>query len=62
MTEADLAAVAARAGFSFAVPQRSGIDTSAEDDSDSGSDIEDLDAMLAAEEAAAIDGHAGVGA
>ena len=93
VTEEDLTAVAARAGFSFAVPLRSlplppspaatggnepgatgahmaggdgddgdddgddwavGMTGSADDDnSDSGSDIEDLDAVLAAEEAAA---------
>ena len=97
VTEEDLAAVAARAGFSFAVPLRSqplpppaaasdigpgatdvhmaggddagdgddvgddwgvGVaDGADDDDSDSGSDIEDLDAMLAAEEAAAAGGH-----
>ena len=100
MTEEDLTAVAARAGFSFAVPLRSlplppspaatggnepgnepgatgahmaggdgddgdddgddwavGVTGSADDDnSDSGSDIEDLDAVLAAEEAASVGG------
>ena len=73
VTEAELAAVAARAGFSFAAPLRSqprqagaggssadmhiagGDDEpdGAGDGDESGSDIEDLDAVLAAEEAAA---------
>ena len=96
VTEEDLAAVAARAGFSFAAPMRSqplvpgpaaasgngsgaadarmaggddagddsegddwavGVTDGANDDSDSGSDIEDLDAILAAEEAAAAGGR-----
>ena len=98
VTEEDLAAVAARAGFSFAAPVRSqppvpgpaaaggngssaadagmtagdgggdddsegddwavGVtDGGANDDSESGSDIEDLDAMLAEEEAAAAGGR-----
>lgn len=75
VAEAELAAVAARAGFSFAVPLRSqpppaaaassseDMHTAGGDDEpdgegagdgdESGSDIEDLDAVLAAEEAAA---------
>ena len=97
VTEEDLAAVAARAGFSFAAPVRSqpplpgpaaaggngssavdagmtggddvgdndsegddwavGVTDGANDDSESGSDIEDLDAMLAEEEAAAAGGR-----